>query len=443
MALVAGALFVASGAGAVPSAKAASAPAIDIWWPTNNATVSGIQPFQAMLEGMDVNSYYMFWEVGNGHYNIMPTNYQNYPHKEADVDLSGWNWEPSGNYGITFIAQNLQGQEIARTSVTIHIAGSGGTVAAASAPAPTGSVTANGPATAAPAAPSSVFSGTKLYIDPQSAAVQAVSTLLSFDPYDASLIGAIAQQPAAAWFGGWDADIQSAVNAVVTSAAQSDAVPVLVAYNIPNRDCGGYSAGGAQTASAYAQWIRSFAAGINGRKAAVILEPDATSVTSCLSAADQQARWAMLSDAVNVLKAAGASVYIDAGHANWVAPATMAADLKASGIADADGFSLNVSNFYSTSDNEAYGAQLSSLTGGKHFVIDTGRNGNPSVAGQWCNPWGAALGAAPTSNTGDTLADAFLWIKPPGESDGTCNGGPAAGTFWDAYAEQLVKNAGL
>ncbi len=28
-----------------------------------------------------------------------------------------------------------------------------------------------------------------------------------------------------------------------------------------------------------------------------------------------------------------------------------------------------------------------------------------------------------------------------GESDGTCNGGPAAGTFWDAYAIGLVRGA--
>jgi endoglucanase len=32
-----------------------------------------------------------------------------------------------------------------------------------------------------------------------------------------------------------------------------------------------------------------------------------------------------------------------------------------------------------------------------------------------------------------------LWIKRPGESDGTCNGGPPAGTFWDAYAIGLVR----
>lgn len=475
LAIAAMAVLVIPGAAPV---KAAGAPAIDVWWPTANATVSGVQPFKAMLENMNVNDYYMFWEVGTGQYNLMQSNYQDYPHKEATVDLSGWHWQSSGNYEITFIAQNLQGQEISRTSVLIHIAGSGTTApsntsvattgtastgsgtATATAPTVTAPVTntapapttapvtvtaqtATAPATVSQASPSDIFAGAKLYVDPQSEAEQAVNTLSTYDAYDASLIEHIASQPTGVWFGGWNSNIQSDVNAVVTAAANQNAVPLLVAYNIPDRDCGGYSAGGAQSASAYAQWIRSFAAGINGRRAAVILEPDGTSATSCLSASEQQARWGMLSDAVNVLKAAGASVYIDAGHAAWVDPSTMAANLRASGIANADGFSLNVSNFFSTSDNEAYGAQISAQTGGKHFVIDTGRDGNPSVASQWCNPSGAALGVAPTANTGDPLADAFLWIKPPGESDGSCNGGPSAGTFWNSYAEQLVKDAGL
>jgi endoglucanase len=33
-----------------------------------------------------------------------------------------------------------------------------------------------------------------------------------------------------------------------------------------------------------------------------------------------------------------------------------------------------------------------------------------------------------------------LWVKPPGESDGYCQGGPAPGEFWLEYALGLVKN---
>ena len=77
-----------------------------------------------------------------------------------------------------------------------------------------------------------------------------------------------------------------------------------------------------------------------------------------------------------------------------------------------------------------------------NFVIDTSRNGNGSN-GEWCNPRGRAIGSRPTTATGNNLVDAYLWIKVPGESDGYCNGGPSAGTFWPEYALELVRNARL
>ena len=82
-----------------------------------------------------------------------------------------------------------------------------------------------------------------------------------------------------------------------------------------------------------------------------------------------------------------------------------------------------------------------SFHAGKHFIIDTSRNGIGSTSGEWCNPKGQSLGSEPTTNTGNALVDALLWIKQPGESDGTCNGGPAAGTWWADYALGLGRNA--
>ncbi|MGW5026607.1 glycoside hydrolase family 6 protein, partial [Streptomyces albidoflavus] len=46
----------------------------------------------------------------------------------------------------------------------------------------------------------------------------------------------------------------------------------------------------------------------------------------------------------------------------------------------------------------------------------------------------------PTTRTGDPLLDAYLWIKRPGESDGSCRGGPSAGTWWPEYALGLARN---
>ena len=51
------------------------------------------------------------------------------------------------------------------------------------------------------------------------------------------------------------------------------------------------------------------------------------------------------------------------------------------------------------------------------------RNGVQPTAqqawGDWCNVKGAGFGVRPTLNTGNALEDAFVWIKPGGEGDGT------------------------
>lgn len=70
----------------------------------------------------------------------------------------------------------------------------------------------------------------------------------------------------------------------------------------------------------------------------------------------------------------------------------------------------------------------------------------------------AGFGRPPSSNTGEPLADAFVWVKPGGESDGTSDSSanrydsfcgkddafkpsPQAGEWNQAYFEALVKNA--
>ena len=287
-----------------------------------------------------------------------------------------------------------------------------------------------------------LFSGAKLFVDPASSAKQQADAWRKTRPADAALMDRIASQPLTQWMGGWNVDIGRDVSNAVSRITGANALPVFVAYNIPNRDCGQYSAGGAGSADAYRRWIRSFANGIGNRKAVVILEPDALAGMSCLNAQKQQERIDLIHDAVRVLKAKGAAVYIDAGHAKWVNPADMANRLNRAGIAEADGFSLNISNFLGTSVNVAYGMEVSKRVGGKHFIVDTSRNGqNATAAGNWCNPTGQRLGQTPTTRTGNPLVDAFLWIKAPGESDGTCGGGPAAGKWWGEYALGLAGGA--
>lgn len=288
---------------------------------------------------------------------------------------------------------------------------------------------------------SNPFAGKRLYVDPNSAAKRQAETWRRTRPVDASLIERIANQPVARWMGGWVADIRREIAQAVTTITGSGSLPIFVAYNIPYRDCGSYSAGGSATANAYRKWIRDFAAGVGGRNAIVILEPDALAGMDCLGAQGRQERVALLREAVQTLRAARAAVYLDAGHSNWHSPEEMARRLKLAGIDQASGFALNVSNFAPTQANVAYGEKVSRLVGGKHFIIDTSRNGLPTASKDWCNPRGRALGVTPTTNTGHPLVDAFLWVKAPGESDGTCGGGPQAGTWWSTYALELSRMA--
>ncbi len=284
-----------------------------------------------------------------------------------------------------------------------------------------------------------LFRSAKLYVDPSSRARQQANAWRRSRPADAALMDKIADQPLARWIGSWNVNIGRDVSDAVGRITGAQALPVFVAYNIPHRDCGSYSAGGAGSGAAYRQWIRGFAGGLGNKKAVVILEPDAIAGITCLDARTQQERYDLIHDAVLVLKAKGAAVYIDAGHARWVASPEMANRLQKAGIADADGFSLNISNFLGNTINVAYGTDLSRRIGGKHFIIDTSRNGrNVSTAGNWCNPPGQLVGTLPTTNTGNPLADAFLWVKTPGESDGTCGGGPPAGNWWAEYALGLA-----
>jgi endoglucanase len=289
---------------------------------------------------------------------------------------------------------------------------------------------------------------------------------------------------------------------------------VLVLYNIPGRDCGSYSGGGAENTMDYETWIDAVAAGIGNQKVVIILEPDAladlpsdcgydpTKVNIPQATAD---RYTQINYAVTKLETGSQTlVYLDAGNSHWQAVPIMAQRLVQAGIQQAQGFFTNVSNFnlnnYETTydtwvsdciafgndpeqggwrlgnysycasqyysplgtvdpDNiatwiytdEWYQQNMGTAVPTTHFVIDTSRNGQgpldasvyanapynqpASVVqtltnGSWCNPPARGLGTHPTASTRVSLLDAYLWVKIPGESDGTCDaaGGVRA---WD------------
>lgn len=286
----------------------------------------------------------------------------------------------------------------------------------------------------------------ELWVDTDSEAAQQVRAWEKAGRADdARVLRRIADQAVAVWPDGENP--RPDIDHAVSGAERSGTTAVLVAYNIPHRDCGQYSAGGASDATAYRQWIDSFAQSIGDRSALVVLEPDAVPqmVDGCTPPLHHQERAQLLDEAVKRLKRQPrVKVYLDAGNPSWITEASKLTDpMRRSGAARADGFSLNVSSFQSDKDVLAYGRQISASLGDKPFVIDSSRNGNgplPGIDDAWCNPPGRTLGKEPTTNTGEELLDAYLWIKRPGESDGECRGGPAAGDWWPEYALGLARN---
>ncbi|WP_406863193.1 glycoside hydrolase family 6 protein [Streptomyces sp. HUAS MG47] len=290
--------------------------------------------------------------------------------------------------------------------------------------------------------------GSPFWVDPDSEAARQVKRYESQGrTADADVLRRISERPVADWPA--HDDPVPDVGKVVKGAKAAGRTAVLVAYNIPHRDCGMYSAGGAPDAAAYREWIDAFAGALGDARAVVVLEPDAVPhlVDGCTPAQYQDERYELLAGAVERLKRQpNTRVYLDAGNPAWIADAgKLVEPLRRAGVARADGFALNVSNFQTNAAVKGFGARLSGLLGSAHYTVDTSRNGQGPLPGDrdqaWCNPPGRALGTPPTDRTGDPLVDAYLWIKRPGESDGTCRGGPAAGTWWPDYALGLARRA--
>uniref|UniRef100_A0A0W0FPX2 Glucanase n=1 Tax=Moniliophthora roreri TaxID=221103 RepID=A0A0W0FPX2_MONRR len=190
--------------------------------------------------------------------------------------------------------------------------------------------------------------------------------------------------------------------------------------------------------------------------------------------------------AMQQLNTVGVYMYLDAGHAGWLGwPANLgpAAQMFQQLYTDAGspkfvrGLATNVANYNALSastpdpitqgnsnyDEIHYIQALSGVLGSfpAHFIVDQGRSGQQNIRqqwGDWCNVKGAGFGMRPTLNTGSSLIDAIVWAKPGGESDGTSNSSsvrfdahcgqsdafipaPEAGTWFQAYFEQLVSKA--
>lgn len=282
------------------------------------------------------------------------------------------------------------------------------------------------------------------YVNPNSTAVLEAATESQAgsdtDARTSAIVSKIAAQPAAIWLLPEKYPLKSVEGSVADITDDAEAhgkLPVFVVYGIPNRDCGNHSGGGLSTAE-YPKWVNAIAEALATREAAVILEPDSLTLAAQCNATTE--RIGQISAAVDAFSASEATVYLDGGHSDWLTPQAQAELLRQAGVERVRGFATNVSNYNDSASEHKYAEELSSLTHGSHYVVDTSRNGRGSN-GEWCNPAGRALGATPGLVTSGSQ-DANLWIKQPGESDGVCNGGPAAGKWWPERALELGQNAG-
>jgi endoglucanase len=203
---------------------------------------------------------------------------------------------------------------------------------------------------------------------------------------DALRLLALATTPHAAWFTtGTPEEARKSVQKTMREAEKQRRVPVLVAYNLPFRDCAQYSGGGATDTSAYQAWIDGFARGIGNGKAIVILEPDGLGIIPYNARIDGPEEWckptvtdsagqvvpapgaspaeryAQLNFAVDriVARAPKAAVYLDASNSGWLGVGEAAYRLTKAGVLRAHGFFLNVSNYQRTSENVQFGTWVS------------------------------------------------------------------------------------
>ena len=219
------------------------------------------------------------------------------------------------------------------------------------------------------------------------------------------------------------------------------ALPYFVLYNLPNRDIGQYSKGGASDATEYILFLQEFCRGIKDHSPIIIYEPDALPHTTHMTATEAQYRINLMKEGIDVItEESNALVYVDIGHSNWLDPKEAAELIQSVSNDRVRGFSVNVSNYRSTKESVEWALKICEYNKNWNFVIDTSRNGNGPHGNDWCNPPGRHVGEVPTCNTGEEKCDAFLWIKIPGESDGTANGGPRAGKFWPEMATELIKD---
>jgi cellulose 1,4-beta-cellobiosidase len=281
------------------------------------------------------------------------------------------------------------------------------------------------------------------------------------------------------------------------SSGKAQVIPIVV-YNLPLRDCAAAASAGQFTEAnmdPYKKYIDSIVQEIQkvpDLSVVVIVEPDSlpnlvTNINQAKCAKAKPVYMEGVAYAVKSLQLPNVAIYLDIAHAGWLgwdsarAPTAKvyAEVMKMAAPAKIRGFATNVANYNvvkATVDDpiakdtkikdeasfvQAMSQELQAVGLPTNFIIDTSRSGTEksrTVWGNWCNIKKAGLGPLPQANPGIPNVDAFVWVKPPGESDGvsdasatrydqTCTSddsftpSPQAGVFNPGHFAAMVKLA--
>ncbi len=302
------------------------------------------------------------------------------------------------------------------------------------------------------------IAGTKFYVDPDSGAATAQAQYRRSNPAMAALLGDLSSEPGAHRFYMWNmgANVSGQVSHYLegTQVQQPGTTVMLSTYTLVHDQCG-YTAT-PTIAARYEDFMHQVAEGIGNFHVVFFLELDSLITAPCLTHQQLAIREAELRYAISALEAdPHVVVYIDAGAADAVHYPQMATWLRASGVAQAQGFFLNSTHFDWTTSEIHYGQQISRRLGGTHFVVNTGSNGKGPLVPKrrvghgnevLCNPPGRGLGPLTLSGdvaqpTGYAATDGLLWFSNPGGSGGQCvPGAPPTGVFWPQRAAELARN---
>jgi endoglucanase len=205
-------------------------------------------------------------------------------------------------------------------------------------------------------------------------------------------------------------------------------------------------------APTFKQQVNAVVDGTGTRPVVYLLEIDGFGSSACIARHGALPAWESLIryEVDRMATLPHAVVYVEAGYSDSNSARYTARALKHVDISKIQGFFTNDTHNEWTINEIRWGEKISRMTHGAHFIVNTATNGrgpklnpHPSTQGveDLCNPPGRGLGPRPTTDTGFAHVDAFLWTHPPGNSGGSCRGGPPSGTFWPARAIGLASRA--